>query len=152
MSNIFDFDGTLKVSSWGATKFVETSNAAVDTVRLSQVVHFPQRVLSVGWVSAYLLVSRPDPSVEFSVKMEVRLCDSDGNPAALLGSDVVLSSTLLGDEWYKFEMNVSEMDNPQYGLCLVYWQIGGDENNYASWGYNTGDYSGAKISSDSGAS
>jgi hypothetical protein len=148
MSN--NFDGTLKVSSWGATKFVETSKAAIDQVRLSQVVTFPQRVLSVGWVSTYLLVSKADQSVDFSVTVELRNCDEDGNPTSLLGSDTLLSSELTADGWYKFELNVSEMDNPVNGLCFVYWQTDGDENNYASWGYNAGNYSGAMISYNSG--
>jgi len=150
MSN--NFNGTLRVSSWGATKFIETSNAAVAPTRLSQVVSFPQRVLSIGWVSSYLLISAADSTVDFSVTMEVRNCDVYGVPTDLLGSDTLLSSELSSPGWYKFEMDIDEMDNPADGLCIIFFQTGGDENNYASWGYNVGDYSGAAISIDSGTS
>ncbi len=149
MSN--NFDGILKVSSWGATKFIETSNAAVGATRLSQVVDFQQLVISVGWVSTYLLVARADLTVDFTLNMEVRNCDENGNPTNLLGSSSVLSSALSGNGWYKFDVNVSEIDNPENGLCFVYWQTGGDENNYASWGHNLGSYTGALISHNGGS-
>lgn len=149
MSN--NFDGTLRVSSWGSTKFIETSSAAVSPVRISQVVRFPQRVISIGWVSSYLSVVRADRSVDFSITMEVRERDSEGNPSTLLDSYSIPSSSLSGDGWYKFEFSVVDMANPENGLCFVYFQTGGDENNYASWGYNVGNgYSGAYESPDSG--
>jgi len=147
-----DFDGVFSASSWGATKFIETSASAVGSVRLSQQVVFPQRVISVGWVSVYLVVNNPDDSVSFSTVMDVMSCDSDGVPVALLASSApILSSQLSESGWYKFDIGLPDTDSPESGLCFVYRQIGGDDNNYAAWGYNIGsEYSGAMISSDGG--
>jgi hypothetical protein len=151
MSN--NFDGSFSASSWGATKFIETSASAVDPVRLSQQVVFPQRFISVGWVSIHLVVSRADDSVPFSLVIDVMTCNIDGVPDTLLASsDPVLSSDLSGSGWYRFDIGLPEIESSTSGLCFVFRQIDGDQNNYASWGHNINDeYSGAMVSVDGGS-
>jgi len=147
------FNGSFNISSWSATKFIETSNVAIDGATdvsyLSQQLSFVQKRISIGWISIYMGATKSNPSLDFVIHMDVRSSNSDKTPGdTILGSATLTSSLITVDGWYKFEFDISEMDTPANGLSIVMWQTGGNNDNYASWAYNVGSYDGSFVSTD----
>jgi hypothetical protein len=136
-----DMQGNYGVSAWSATKFVATGHAAVNFGHaaeriLSQRLQFVQKLVSIGWSAVHLKVCRSDLTAAFILRTSIYASDVDGHPTGdPLASASLPSSAVQVDGWYKFDLSVPEMDTPEYGLCLLFWQEGGDEDNYASWTY-----------------
>lgn len=136
-----DMHGNYGASAWSATKFVAATHASVNFKsdaprRLSQRLSFVQKRISIGWVAVHLSTARSDVPSVYSVNADLYVSDPSGHPSGESLSHASLpSSSIPVSGWYQFSLFLAEIDTPQYGLCLVLWQDGGDEDNYASWEY-----------------
>jgi len=134
-----DFAGVFYVSAWNSTKFVETSNTSVTSVtvtnRLSQRVRLTQEEVMVGNVAVNLERHLDDDDATFTLVLELRYADSDGTPGALVDTATLASSAIDETAWYQFNFGTAEEETPAAGYCLVMYQTGGDENNFATWNH-----------------
>ena len=134
------FDGVFYISAWNSTKFVETSNTAVNSStvdnRLSQRVVLSQNEVSIGSVAVNLERHLADDDETFTLVLELRYARSDGTPGTLVDTSTMASTAIDDAAWYLFNFSIPEEDTPEYGYSLVMYQVGGDENNFATWNHS----------------
>jgi hypothetical protein len=90
-------------------------------------------------------------SGDFPVILEIWEADEDGIPTILVGSSSKDSSEIITTDWHLFSFDLPAKTTPSSGLLTcVFYQDGGDEENYIAWFYSSEDNMSALCSSDGG--
>ena len=145
--------GNFGASSWGGTKHIDNSATAIRSSlvenRISQRIIFTQKELSIGGVSCYLKNKSSDADVTYTLYMDIYYSDISANPYSTpLATTSIASSAIPDQGWAEFDFNLSDLAIPLDGYCFVMSQVGGDENNYASWLSFKDGGTGSKVSND----
>jgi len=121
---------------------------------LAQKMSVRTQTYSVKTVSL-LLTRRASGSAveEYDFVAQVRELDDDGNPSVVVASSSLPSSGVNGSGWVTFPFDIVSRDTPATrAIAVSFMQNGGDEDDYAAWGYSADDGgSEAVYSNDDGA-
>jgi hypothetical protein len=102
--------------------------------RIAQTIPIEFETYDIGKAYCYLYGAYGIDS-SFTVYLAAYTSNNDGSPNVLLYSVPLLGSSIDGDGWYEFNLNISGSTPSNKKLSFVLWQDGGDDNNYVLWGY-----------------
>ena len=133
--------------SWNKTKFLSSEMASVPTAEgnlLSQSFGIASATFSIGSVSLHLRELQGSVD-DYSIHIEVRIASTDGTPTdTVLASAQKNASDITWTGWHTFSLTMAEAVVPDsHKLAIIFWQDGGDEDNYIAWTYSTGTTVGA---------
>lgn len=112
-----------------------TDNGTIKN-RIAQTILIKETSLSIKKVYCYLYGPYHNKDLTpFNMYLGVYDCSNDGTPNTLVSEISIPSSDITGDGWYEFLLNTPTFSISNEYVSFVMRQSGGDENNYALWGY-----------------
>jgi hypothetical protein len=123
---------------WNKTKPLIIGMSAINglgiTNRMAQTISLTGDSYSIGKVFCYFYGPYGNDK-SYTIHLEVYTCNDSGEPLNLLTSQALAGSSIVGNGWYSFEINLSGATPANKYLSFVVWQENGDEDNYILWGY-----------------
>lgn len=134
----FDFRGT----KWSASKLICSGIPAIRNTLVKnkqcQVIKIPFDKYTIKYISCFLGKFNKI-SMSYNLILEVYDTDEDGLPQTLLASSSLSSDVVNEPAWHNFDFgsSLNEITTPENQLiALVFYQNGGDEQNYVYWYYS----------------
>jgi len=122
---------------WNKTKPLTLGFSAINSLliqnRLAQTVIINTDTYDIGKVYCYLYGKYGNDS--FTLNLGLYECNNSGQPQTLVSSKTLASTSITNDGWYYFDFSITGITPSNNLLSFVLWQTGGDEDNYALWGY-----------------
>lgn len=123
---------------WNKTKPLILGMSAINAVgvinRMAQTISLSGDSYAIGKVFCYFY-GPYGADTSYTIHLDIYTCSDNGEPLDLLTSQILAGSSINGNGWYSFDVNISgEVPSNKY-LSFVVWQENGSEDNYILWGY-----------------
>ena len=102
--------------------------------RLAQTIPLTSNTINITKTFCYLY-GPYGSSPSFTINVGIYTCDDQGKPVSQIAISSMDGDEITGNGWYEFDFSMVPYILPNNSVSIVMWQTGGDENNYALWGY-----------------
>jgi hypothetical protein len=101
---------------------------------MAQTISLTGDSYAIGKVFCYLY-GPFGTNTGYTIHLEVYTCNDNAEPLNLIASQILNGSSINGNGWYSFDVNISGVVPSNKYLSFVVWQDNGDEDNYSLLGY-----------------
>lgn len=124
---------------WNKSKPLILGMSAINSIgitnKLAQTISIVGSYYSIGKVFCYFYGPYGfDDS--FTIHLGVYLCNDNGEPTSSISSTTLSGSSITGDGWYSFDVDLYGETPLNKYLSFVVWQENGNEDDYVLWGHN----------------
>jgi len=128
---------------WNFVKPLIFGHSATDNIysiknRIAQTITVKDTTLAIKKAYCYLYKAIHDKNLApFDIYLGIYKCTNNGSPYSIISEISISSSIIIEDGWYEFIFDTELFSIDNKYISFVLRQSGGDENNYALWGYTT---------------
>jgi hypothetical protein len=123
---------------WNKTKPLILGMSAINAAgvinEMAQTISLTGDSYDIGKVFCYFYGPYGTDS-SYTIHLDVYTCNDSGEPLNPPFKSTTLGSSVTGNGWYSFDVNISGDTPSNKYLSFVVWQDGGNEDDYVLWGY-----------------